>query len=122
MAISPRIPVLAIILAMVAPPAFAEVALQRSAPEAGSAQTLKSLSEVRLWFGSVLAPGSVAIDVFDECGNHVDMRDPAVERADRRQARIGVEPTNPGIYEVHWKVTAEDKSETKGSFKFQVAQ
>ena len=121
MATSRRIPALAGILGMVALPAFAEVALQRSAPEAGSAQTLK-LSEVRLWFGTVLASGSVAIDVFDECGNHVDMRNPGVERADRRQARIGIEPTNPGIYEVDWTVTAEDKSETKGSFKFQVAQ
>lgn len=121
MAMSRRIPALAVTLAMVALPVFAEVSLQRSTPEAGSVQALK-LAEVRLWFGTVLAPGSVVIDVFDECGNQVDMRDPAVERADRRQARIGVEPTNSGIYEVHWKVTAEDKSETKGSFKFQVAQ
>ena len=113
----------ALILSLILPifPALAEAKLERSAPLPGSAQNMK-LSEVRLWFGAALAAGSVAIDVYDECGNHVDQRNTAIDPADRKQARITVEPSNPGTYEVHWKVTAEDKTETKGAFKFTVAQ
>ena len=109
---------LALLLALALSPAIAHAHayLSHASPLVGS--TVKSASEVRMWFTQPLEPKFTTAQLRSSAGAVVATG--GVDTADPKQIVIRVNGLPAGSYKVFWKVLSVDTHHTEGSFGFEV--
>ena len=107
----------ALAVTLSAPAAQAHTFLVRSSPEAG-ARLRASPGEVVLDFTEIIAAGST-IDVHRNDGPRVDVLSVGTD-GDRTRLRASLPALDDGVYQVNWRVVADDGHTTEGEFVFAV--
>lgn len=79
-------------------------------------------TQATIWFSEELDTRTGFIKVSDAVGTQVDVANSMVNLDDRTQMTVGLKPLINGVYTVKWHgVSAADKDELDGEFKFTVA-
>ena len=107
----------ALAVTLSAPAAQAHTFLVRSSPEAG-ARLRASPGEVVLDFTEIIAAGAT-IDVHRNDGPRVDVLSVGTD-GDRTRLRASLPALDDGVYQVNWRVVADDGHTTEGEFVFAV--
>ncbi len=107
----------ALALVLYAPGVQAHTFLVRSSPEAG-ARLRTSPGQVVLDFTEVVAPGST-IEMHDDHGQSVEVLFVGMD-SDRSRLRASLPTLDDGVYQVTWRVIADDDHTTEGEFVFGV--
>ncbi len=107
----------ALALVLYAPSVQAHTFLVRSSPVAG-ARVRTPPGEVVLDFTEVVAPGST-IEVHDDRGQRVEVLSVGMD-SDRTRLRASLPTLEDGVYQVSWRVVADDDHTTEGEFVFGV--
>ena len=97
--------------------ALAHTFLVRSSPDAG-ARLRTSPDEVVLDFTETVASGST-IDVHDDHGKRIDVLFVGTD-VDRTRLRASLPTLEDGVYQLTWRVVADDGHTTEGEFVFGV--
>ena len=110
------VPLLCIALAPVA--ARAHAFLDHASPLVGSTVPAAP-HEVVMTFTQSLEPSFSTVEVTGPNGARVDQGKPQISG---NSMRIGLKPSGPGAYHVHWHALSVDTHTTQGSFTFHVGQ
>jgi methionine-rich copper-binding protein CopC len=95
--------------------AQAHAFLDHSSPLVGS--TVPSAPrQLTMWFTQNLEPAFSNVQVTGPNGARVD----SGKRISGNTMRVGLRPSGPGTYHVHWHVLSVDTHTTEGSFSFHV--
>jgi len=113
---APRLAILALAFAVFTASAHAHAYLDHASPLVGS--TVKTASEVRLFFTQALEPKFTTAQLRSSAGAVVATG--GVDTANPKQIVIRVNALPAGSYKVFWKVLSVDAHRTEGSFGFQV--
>jgi len=101
--------------------AFAHAHLVRATPAAGG--TVREVpTEVLLRFNEKIESAFSSVVVRDSTGKQVDKHDAEVDKADRLQMRVSLQPLTPGTYKVEWRVMSADTHKVNGNFTFVVGE
>ncbi len=100
-------------------PARAHAFLDHAEPRAGST-VVTPPEKVTLCFSEPIEPSFSRIEVRDAAGRRVDTGE--VEHPAADTLRVTLRPLLPGTYRVHWVATSVDAHETRGGFRFSVAE
>jgi copper resistance protein C len=96
--------------------ARAHAFLDHSSPLVGS--TVSSPPrQLTLWFSQNLEPAFSSVQVTGPSGARVDT---GKARIGANTMRVGLRPSGPGTYHVHWHALSVDTHTTTGSFSFRV--
>ena len=108
-------------LLLLAGPAYAHSAMERSEPKAD--ETLKvAPPEIRFWFSEPIKAGLSTFEVRDAAGKQVDQRDLRADAKEPALVRLSLAAgLPPGLYKVTWSAVAQDMHVGKGGFSFRVA-
>ena len=98
---------------------LAHSGLERAEPPAES-KLKRPPSEVKLTFTERLEPAYSSIQVTDDHGAEVDRKDAHVDPSNPLLLRASLQPLEPGIYTVVWRVLSVDGHVTEGRFTFRV--
>jgi copper resistance protein C len=112
-----RFLVLAAMLLLAAPPAFAHAMLRAADPAVGS--TVKSApKEVTLTFSESVDPSLSHVEVTDAQGARVDTGSLRLDPANPNRLVVALKPLIAGIYTVTWHAVSTDTHKTQGKFTF----
>ena len=115
-----RFLVLAAMLLLAAPPAFAHAMLRASDPAVGS--TVKAPpSEVTLTYSESVDPKFSHVEVTDAHGARVDTGTVTLDPANANKLVVALKPLTAGTYTVTWHAVSTDTHKTQGLFTFKVA-
>jgi methionine-rich copper-binding protein CopC len=109
----------AIVLVMLPALAFAHARLERSVP-AAQASLRTAPIEVVIWFSEGLEASFSTIVVRDSAGRQVDKNDSGLDRANKKQLRVSLQPLTAGTYQATWNVLSVDGHKSSGEFAFSV--
>jgi methionine-rich copper-binding protein CopC len=73
--------------------------------------------QLTMWFTQNLEPAFSSVQVTGPSGARVDS---GKARISANTMRVGLRPSGPGTYHVHWHVLSVDTHTTAGSFSFRV--
>ena len=105
----------ALLLALLATPAFAHAHLQKSMPAANA--KVKSPQHIVLHFSEALEPAFSGALLLDKDGRNVSGGPVEV---DGTQLTMTPDALAPGVYRVSWHAVAHDTHRTEGNFSFTV--
>jgi methionine-rich copper-binding protein CopC len=101
--------------------AFAHAHLVRATPAVG-ATVHEAPTEILLRFNEKLESAFSTVVVRDSAGKQVDKADAQVDKSDRLQMRVSVQPLMSGVYKVEWRVMSADTHKVNGNFTFVVGE
>ena len=104
--------------ALAATGAQAHAFLDHASPLVGSTVPTAP-HELSLSFTQSLEPSFSTVEVTGPNGARVDQGKPQISG---NSMRIGLKPSGPGAYHVHWHALSVDTHTTQGSFTFHVGQ
>jgi methionine-rich copper-binding protein CopC len=113
--------ILTLLVAGLAPIAWAHAFLERAEPAVGRKVSLAPAT-VQIWFTEPVEAAFSSIKVFSASGQEVDKRDTQVDPTQRQLLRVSLEHLTPGKYRVVWKAVSVDTHTTTGKYEFEVAQ
>ena len=114
-----RILLVAALLGLAAPPAFAHAFPDHAQPAVGSTVS-PAPTALRIWFTQKIEPAFSGVEVHDASGNQVDKADAKVDTQDATLLQVSLKPLPAGSYKVHWHVVSVDTHPTEGDFTFTV--
>ena len=107
---------LLLLAALATDAARAHAFLDHSSPLVGS--TVPSAPrQLTMWFSQNLEPAFSSVQVAGPNGARVDS---GRARISANTIRVGLRPSGPGTYHVHWHALSVDTHTTAGSFSFRV--
>jgi copper resistance protein C len=109
----------ALVMLLIASPAFAHALLQRAEPPVGSEVT-KSPDHLTLRFTEGVEPAFSSIEIHDAQGALVPLGKPHTAPGDERVLSVELPDLHAGRYTVTWHATSVDTHKTEGSFQFSV--
>jgi copper resistance protein C len=109
-----------ILVAGAAGPALAHAHLVKSQPAKG-AVVRNAPSAVVLWFSEPLEAAFSTIEVVDQAGHRVEQEKAALDPADPKVLKVGLQKLAPGRYKAIWRVISIDTHKTNGEFSFTIA-
>jgi hypothetical protein len=109
-----------ILLAGVAPAAFAHAHLVKSQPAKGATVRVAP-GMLTLWFSEPLEPDFCTVEVVDDAGHRVDQGKATLDPADPKILHVALKPLTPGTYKAVWRVVSIDTHNTNGNFAFTFA-
>ncbi len=110
---------LAVVMPLLAPPAFAHAFLERAQPPVGSEVTSPP-HQISLSFTEGVEPVFSSIEIHDAQGAVVPVSKPHIAPGDDRKLLVDLPDLHAGHYTVTWHVTSVDTHKTEGSFQFSV--
>ena len=110
----PIIPALALIFALMAPPALARTELEKSDPAAGA--HLAKVAKITLRFSGTLQPALSGAKLIDRSGTVI----PVATAVSMTAITLLPFQLRPGPYHVDWHSVGQDKTSAKGSIAFTV--
>ncbi|MDN7748724.1 copper resistance CopC family protein [Burkholderia gladioli] len=105
----------ALLLAAVAPLAFAHAHPKQRSPEAGATVPAATAS-VSIDFDEGLEPAFSSLKVSDAAGASVTRDKSSV--SDKKHMSVDLAALKPGVYTVNWVAVATDGHRTQGSYSF----
>ncbi|WP_186230985.1 copper resistance CopC family protein [Burkholderia gladioli] len=107
----------ALLLAAVAPLAFAHAHPKQRSPEAGATVPAATAS-VSIDFDEGLEPAFSSLKVSDAAGASVTRDKSSVSGSDKKHMSVDLAALKPGVYTVNWVAVATDGHRTQGSYSF----
>ncbi|WP_186106123.1 copper resistance CopC family protein [Burkholderia gladioli] len=107
----------ALLLAAVAPLAFAHAHPKQRSPEAGATVPAATAS-VSIDFDEGLEPAFSSLKVSDAAGASVTRDKSSVSGSDKKHMSVDLAALKPGVYMVNWVAVATDGHRTQGSYSF----
>ncbi|MBU9643047.1 copper resistance protein CopC [Burkholderia gladioli] len=107
----------ALLLAAVAPLAFAHAHPKQRSPEAGATVPTATAS-VSIDFDEGLEPAFSSLKVSDAAGASVTRDKSSVSGSDKKHMSVDLAALKPGVYTVNWVAVATDGHRTQGSYSF----
>ncbi|WP_186077345.1 copper resistance CopC family protein [Burkholderia gladioli] len=107
----------ALLLAAVAPLAFAHAHPKQRSPEAGATVPAATAS-VSIDFDEGLEPTFSSLKVSDAAGASVTRDKSSVSGSDKKHMSVDLAALKPGVYTVNWVAVATDGHRTQGSYSF----
>ncbi|MBJ9711843.1 copper resistance protein CopC [Burkholderia gladioli] len=107
----------ALLLAAVAPLAFAHAHPKQRSPEAGATVPAATAS-VSIDFDEGLEPAFSSLKGSDAAGASVTRDKSSVSGSDKKHMSVDLAALKPGVYTVNWVAVATDGHRTQGSYSF----
>ncbi|MEX3583314.1 MAG: copper resistance CopC family protein [Burkholderia sp.] len=107
----------ALLLAAVAPLAFAHAHPKQRSPEAGATVPAATAS-VSIDFDEGLEPAFSSLQVSDAASASVTRDKSSVSGNDKKHMSVDLAALKSGVYTVHWVAVATDGHRTRGSYTF----
>jgi copper resistance protein C len=114
------LPLCALWVALLAPPALAHARLVEAEPAAGEVLA-GSPERAELRFSEPVDAEFSPIEVRDSAGERVDNDDARTDPEDARVVAATLEELPPGSYDVRWRMTSIDGHVVEGRYSFAVA-
>ncbi|WP_369054911.1 copper resistance CopC family protein [Burkholderia gladioli] len=107
----------ALLLAAVAPLAFAHAHPKQRSPEAGATVPAATAS-VSIDFDEGLEPAFSSLKASDAAGASVTRDKSSVSGSEKKHMSVDLAALKPGVYTVNWVAVATDGHRTQGSYSF----